>query len=62
MELSQIDLIKEQVFLTMRETITEALLQDNIIQIHNNQAGWWKMTPDGPVWISIYEVLETARD
>jgi hypothetical protein len=62
MELSQMELIKEQVFLNMRETITEALLEHNIIQRHNNQAGWWAMTPSGPVWVSIYEILEEARD
>lgn len=62
METSQINLIKEQVFLKMRETLVEALIDHGVLQHHDNQAGWWANTPTGPTWISVYDVLEAARD
>lgn len=62
MDDSQIQLIKDKTFIELRERITEILLDHRVLQHHNGQAGWWAMEPNGPVWYSIYDVLEDARD
>ena len=60
---SQIKLVKEQTFLDMRVKISNALVENGILETRNDIAGFWKFDPMGNhVWVSFYELLEDIRD
>ena len=60
---SQVNLVREQAFLDMRAKISSALVENGILETRNDVAGFWKFDPTGNhVWVSLYELLESARD
>jgi hypothetical protein len=61
MDNSQTQLIKDKTFLEIREKVATILVEQNILDTHNGSVGWWVHT-DGPTFISLYDVLEEARD
>ena len=62
MEQSQIQLIKDQTFLNIRTKVAQTLLAHQILDTHNDSVGWWINTGGIQTWISLYDVLEEARD
>jgi hypothetical protein len=61
MDNSQLQLIKDQTFLNIREKVANILLEQNILDTHNGSVGWW-VHGGTPTFISLYDVLEEARD
>jgi hypothetical protein len=62
MEQSQIQLIKDQTFLNLRARIAQILLDQQILDTHNDSVGWWSHSGGTSTWVSLYDVLEEARD
>lgn len=58
---SQIELIKNKVFLDIRARVAEILLDQGILDTHDGVVGWW-VSSSSPTFISLYDVLEDARD
>lgn len=61
MDNSQVQLIKDKTFLDIREKVATILVEQNILDTHNGSVGWWIHTGT-PTFISLYDVLEEARD
>jgi hypothetical protein len=59
---SQAELIREQAWLDARATIVSELVRLGVIATHNDVAGFWDHTQTHPTWVSIYDVIESARD
>ena len=51
--------IRDLVFLEIRAKLGQALLEQNVIEVHNDQLGWWK---DDFNFVSFYNVMEAIRD
>ena len=59
---SQIELVREQVWLETRAKLAEILLQYQILDTHNDSVGFWYHAPDGqPFWMSLYDLLEQNK-
>jgi hypothetical protein len=61
MDNSQVQLIKDKTFLDIREKVATILVEQHILDTHNGSVGWW-VHAGTPTFISLYDVLEDARD
>lgn len=61
MDESQVELIKNKIYIELRAKIAEILIDQGILDTHNGTVGWW-VPSSHPTFISLYDVLEDARD
>lgn len=59
---SQVTLVQEQTWLDMRTKVAQILVENGILESRNDIVGFWKFDPTGNhQWVSLYDLLETAR-
>jgi hypothetical protein len=59
---SQIESIKDQVWIEARTAMTDALVSYGILEKRNDVAGFWAHDVSGnATWLSVYDVLENSR-
>jgi len=61
MDESQVQLIKDKTFLDIRARVAEILLDQGVLDTYDGKIGWW-VASSTPTFISLYDVLEDARD
>lgn len=60
---SQVTVIKDQAWIQARTAITDVLVAYGILEKRNDIAGFWAHDVSGnATWMSVYDVLEEARD
>jgi hypothetical protein len=54
-----VEQIRNLEYLEIRAKLGEALLQQGLIEVHNDQLGWWKNDLN---FVSFYDLMEAIRD